>query len=91
MTLYEPTSLWTDDEVDVPTYGSIKKEPRLDLAGFVASWLCSRGFVTPYLGNNQPIGLGEEQAAIITSASGVDVSGIKKVRLKNASETDVNP
>ncbi|QLE46361.1 hypothetical protein FD723_39820 (plasmid) [Nostoc sp. C052] len=77
MTLYQPTDLWENDEIDVPSYGTIKKKPRLDLAGFAASWLLSKNYVVLYEGEGQVV---EEPPAIITSSTGADLANTKRVR-----------
>jgi hypothetical protein len=45
MGLYKPSQLWTEEEIEVPSYGTIKKTPKLDLEGHVESWLRMNGYI----------------------------------------------
>jgi|GEM_PF-2075967 len=45
MGLYKPSKLWTEDSIEVPSYGTIQKTPKLDLEGHVESWLRMNGYI----------------------------------------------
>lgn len=90
MTLYQPTELWQSDEIDVPSYGVIRKKPYLDLAGFAASWLRSKNYIVPYQKILPDLKEGQvnEPLTIITSTTGT-TDAAKKIRTnKNVGEPD---
>jgi hypothetical protein len=45
MGIYKPSKLWTEQEIQVPSYGTVKKTPRMDLSGHVESWLRKNGYI----------------------------------------------
>jgi hypothetical protein len=45
MGLYKPSELWKGDSIEVPSYGTVPKTEKLDLAGHVESWLRMNGYI----------------------------------------------
>lgn len=45
MGIYKPSKLWTENEIEVPSYGTVPKTPKMDLAGHVESWLRMNGYI----------------------------------------------
>jgi len=45
MGIYKPSKLWTEPEIMVPSYGTVKKTKRMDLAGHAESWLRKNGYI----------------------------------------------
>jgi hypothetical protein len=45
MPQYKPSKLWTEEELFVPDYGTIKKTEIMELGGFLESWLRANGYL----------------------------------------------
>jgi hypothetical protein len=45
MGIYKPSKLWTESEIEVPSYGTVTKTEIMDLEGHVESWLRRNGYI----------------------------------------------
>ena len=45
MGIYKPSKLWTEPEIEVPSYGTVTKTEIMDLEGHVESWLRRNGYI----------------------------------------------